>query len=560
MNLSHRFNPRNPDRTLNLNIKNIGKEDESHMSTQNINKTIRQKVVNDTNNAKTRAASYLARKTGDLGASEKNLRLAPNVSIKLTQPKPNQSKKLFNDEQCEIVKENEKRNKLIGVTIGEVNKEESSQWQEIVRTTIITQSNLVQIFLKYENNSVREGIPDRIEDMNIIEGNSNIGLKMVLHFRLTENEVEKLLKEKYKVDTSVGKKAELSEGRKEYFYNYLNAEGILGIQSFEFMNMDEIEKQAVMDSLNKAETYCKHPKTKEKLHQKRKEFYDIMLKDTMYDSHDVENILNRETSRQRERKEPIRLIPDSTGRTTYKLFDKYNFPRDSQFKEENKQNENIPPYTLPKNPISRALGNAYETEENLINWGRRSSVGTAKTATRPNTLSLLANETYNDRTNTSSPLGFEGIFQQDTRNINKRSRASTPISQKTYESKHQRTGSYTPSIYSKNSSEKELEDAINQIERQEEEEFGGSGGPSNQISRTSYYKEQSYTTKITKEPPLKSFFDNDNESIASEVDEWITKEIEQTKENREKYNYQTETENEQDNESSDKKSKNKELM
>ncbi|KAF0524921.1 hypothetical protein F8M41_014872 [Gigaspora margarita] len=91
-NLSHRFNHRNPDRTLNLNIKNIGKEDESHMSAQNINKIIQQKVVNDKNNAKTRAASYLARKTGDLVASKKNLRLAPNVSTKLTQSEPYQPK------------------------------------------------------------------------------------------------------------------------------------------------------------------------------------------------------------------------------------------------------------------------------------------------------------------------------------------------------------------------------------------------------------------------------------------------------------------------------------
>ena len=60
MNLSHRFDHRNPDRTLNLNIKNIGKEDESHMSAQIDNKTIHQKVVNDKNNTKTRAASYLA--------------------------------------------------------------------------------------------------------------------------------------------------------------------------------------------------------------------------------------------------------------------------------------------------------------------------------------------------------------------------------------------------------------------------------------------------------------------------------------------------------------------
>ncbi|KAF0514981.1 hypothetical protein F8M41_017464 [Gigaspora margarita] len=258
-NLSHRFNHRNPDRTLNLNIKNIGKEDESHMSAQNIDKNIQQKVVNDKNNAETCATSYLARKTGDLVASEKNLRLAPNVSIKLTQIEPNQPKnclmtnnvsrkdttriqtnpydtnKIQNNEQMrlpiqshriaivkpvtnqinkvqvlpkkklkvqfqiakqkeknsenknwieekyssnrhhkfiqnllpqlyekqlkrlkEIVKENEKRNKLIGVTIGEVSKEESSQWQEIVRTTIITQSNLVQIFLKYENNSYED--------------------------------------------------------------------------------------------------------------------------------------------------------------------------------------------------------------------------------------------------------------------------------------------------------------------------------------------------------------------------------------------------------------------
>uniref|UniRef100_A0A8H4AKC5 Uncharacterized protein n=1 Tax=Gigaspora margarita TaxID=4874 RepID=A0A8H4AKC5_GIGMA len=343
------------------------------------------------------------------------------------------------------------------------------------------------------------------------------------------------------------------------------------------MNMDNVEQHSIMDSLNKAETYYKHPKTKEKLRQKKKEFYDVLLKDSMYDSHDVENIINKETSRQRDKKEPIRLIPDPEGRITYKPFDKYNIPRDIQFREENKQveipisptddiydderlsqtsrrNENIPPFTPPKNPISRALGNAYEIGKNIINLGRRSSIGTNKTTTRPNTPSPLTNEIY-DRSNTSTPLGFEEIFQEDNRNIGKRTRSSTPVSQKIYESKHQRTGSYTPSIYSKNSSEKELEDAIDQIKRQQEEEFGELGGPSNQISRTSYYKGQSYTTKISNELLLKSFFDNDNESVDSEVDEWITKEIEQTKENREKYNYQTETENEQDNESSDKKGK-----
>ncbi|CAG8816978.1 3910_t:CDS:1, partial [Dentiscutata erythropus] len=50
---------------------------------------------------------------------------------------PRQVKKLR-----ELVKENENRVKLIGVTT-------DARWDGIVKTTIITQSNIVQIFLKY---------------------------------------------------------------------------------------------------------------------------------------------------------------------------------------------------------------------------------------------------------------------------------------------------------------------------------------------------------------------------------------------------------------------------
>ena len=82
MNLSHRLYDRNPDRTLNLKLKNIGTKDESHMSAQKYQNTIQQKVVNDQNVLKTRATSYLARKTSDLVKSEKNLPLVPMVTKK----------------------------------------------------------------------------------------------------------------------------------------------------------------------------------------------------------------------------------------------------------------------------------------------------------------------------------------------------------------------------------------------------------------------------------------------------------------------------------------------
>jgi hypothetical protein len=92
-NLSHRLYHRNPDRTLNLNIKNnnIGKEDESHMSAQKHIKIIQPKVVNDKNALTSRAASYLARKTSDLVESEKTCDWRPTCE-KLTQTEPNQPK------------------------------------------------------------------------------------------------------------------------------------------------------------------------------------------------------------------------------------------------------------------------------------------------------------------------------------------------------------------------------------------------------------------------------------------------------------------------------------
>ncbi|KAF0539422.1 hypothetical protein F8M41_007070 [Gigaspora margarita] len=66
---------------------------------------------------------------------------------------------------------------------------------------------------------------------------------------LTENEVEKLLKEKYKVDTSVGKKAELSEGRKEYFYNYLSELEKTNDATL-YVNREEIEELHVYITCN----------------------------------------------------------------------------------------------------------------------------------------------------------------------------------------------------------------------------------------------------------------------------------------------------------------------
>jgi len=70
-NLSHQLYDRNPDRTLNLKLKNIRIEDESHMSAQKYQNIIQQKVANDQNVLKSCAASYLALKTSNLVKSEK---------------------------------------------------------------------------------------------------------------------------------------------------------------------------------------------------------------------------------------------------------------------------------------------------------------------------------------------------------------------------------------------------------------------------------------------------------------------------------------------------------
>ena len=87
------------------------------------------------------------------------------------------------------------------------------------------------------------------------------------------------------------------------------------------------------------------------------------------------------------------MEPDPTGRVTYKPHEKFNIPRDIQFKKENeevgipisptddiyedeklsqisKHNSQIPQTTSPpKNIISKAFGNALETGKNL--YGRK---------------------------------------------------------------------------------------------------------------------------------------------------------------------------------------------
>ena len=169
-------------------------------------------------------------------------------------------------------------------------------------------------------------------------------------------------------------------------------EGTLGIQAIEFKSMEEIEQREIMAKLAEAETYCENDKTKQKIHNKRVEFYDILCADTMYDAKDIDKMLQQQTSNQREKVKPIRLEPDVTRRVTYQPYDKYNIPRDPQFKKANeaveipilptdnddiydderlsqmsKRNNQIPKTTSPqKNPIIKALGNAYETGKSLI--------------------------------------------------------------------------------------------------------------------------------------------------------------------------------------------------
>ncbi|CAG8758809.1 4967_t:CDS:2, partial [Ambispora leptoticha] len=90
----------------------------------------------------------------------------------------------------EQVKRNNQRHKLIGTTCDE-------KWNEIVKTALATYSNILQIFLTYQEinrqfkneqekryTMLQNGEPDMTEDNNIIIGNKAIGLKMVLHITL----------------------------------------------------------------------------------------------------------------------------------------------------------------------------------------------------------------------------------------------------------------------------------------------------------------------------------------------------------------------------------------
>ncbi|CAG8686936.1 7395_t:CDS:2, partial [Ambispora leptoticha] len=90
----------------------------------------------------------------------------------------------------EQVKRNSQRYKLIGTTC-------DGKWSEIVKTALATDSNILQIFLTYQEiNSqfkneqekrytmLQNREPNMTEDNNIIVGNKAIGLKMILHITL----------------------------------------------------------------------------------------------------------------------------------------------------------------------------------------------------------------------------------------------------------------------------------------------------------------------------------------------------------------------------------------
>ena len=150
---------------------------------------------------------------------------------------------------------------------------------------------------------------------------------------LTEEEIEDKLK-KFADVKPIGNDAELAENRREYIYKYLlemdkannatlyanrkeleelheayttDIEGTLGIQAIEFKSMEEIEQREIMAKLAEAETYCENYKTKQKIHNKRIEFYDILCADTMYDAKDIDKMLQQQTANQRQKVKPIRL-------------------------------------------------------------------------------------------------------------------------------------------------------------------------------------------------------------------------------------------------------------
>ncbi|CAG8787599.1 11251_t:CDS:2, partial [Dentiscutata erythropus] len=382
--------------------------------------------------SKSRAASYLARKTSNPGKSEKNLPLVPNVSnivtnnvtlqsknktilspiqkgnnntLKKKKAKPplekkpkqefskenikqNESTKKWVDKQynlrkCkrfithllpesfskqvkklrELVKENENKVKLIGVTT-------NTHWDEIVLPSkkgkkkddelSKDQPRKINQIIKQKLNRLDKAILDReiAKDTKIKQTIQDLNWRLEQINKtysytqgLTKEEIEEYLESIQKI-TKIKDTDKPAETRREYLYEKHREDikdlqeeynkdihRILDITAEEFNDIGLIEQQAAVTALITAQAHCKDESTKQALYKKHKEFLESQLEKVgeMYDDKEIQGRIYRDVIKARKKEKPQMLLPDPKGRNTYKLYEQYDVLKDKEFVRENDQ-------------------------------------------------------------------------------------------------------------------------------------------------------------------------------------------------------------------------------
>ncbi|CAG8763940.1 7723_t:CDS:1, partial [Ambispora leptoticha] len=153
----------------------------------------------------------------------------------------------------------------------------------------------------------------------------------------------------------------------------------LNMSKEEFYQMQEFEKQIIMQKLIESIEYCQEPAVREQMRQKYRELLGVELESLgqMHDTEDIENKMFKEQQEKRQKPKPEIFPPSKSYHEYYKPHEDDDFPRS-------------PPPIIPISPTDSTKSNDENEEDQWILKDRYSEnrteswINQQKQRSRPN--------------------------------------------------------------------------------------------------------------------------------------------------------------------------------